>query len=291
MLARVLGQLGPVTVPGYAETITAANLVERVDFHTHFEAPPVGGGRKDFLVALVHVVVQKLLDAPASKWDPLARVIGQGFAAREAMGWSSEPAIQDALTARAWDGTLPQAPGDFFFEGDFEYAAKNGAGLQRTFDHNVVLHADGSARITTKVTIANTLPADYGYNHVLNVDSLSLVSVYGPAGATLGPASDPPDARPVALAGHPAASWFEAALPKSSTSFTVVWNVPHLLVSSEHGTSAYQLKFMRLSAHDGDVLHLHVTVPAGWSWVGGTPLASFTLSADVNGVWRLRHGG
>ena len=76
MLARVLGQLGPVKVPGYGETITGANLIARVDFHTHFEAPPVGGGRKDFLVALVKVVVQKLLNAPAAKWDPLARAIG-----------------------------------------------------------------------------------------------------------------------------------------------------------------------------------------------------------------------
>jgi len=242
-------------------------------------------------VALVHVVVQKLLDAPAAKWDPLAKAMGQGFAAREAMGWSSEPAIQNALTERAWDGTLPQVSGDFFYEGEFEYAAKNGAGLHRTFDHDVVLHADGSARITTKVTIKNTLPPDYGYDHTLNLDSLSLITVYGPDSATLGPASDPPDARPAALAGHPAASWFEAALPKSSTSFTVVWNVPHLLVSGEHGTSVYQLRFMRLAAHYGDVLRLHVTLPAGWRWEDGPPPATSALNGDVNGVWHLTQSG
>ena len=37
------------------------------------QPPPAGGGRKDFLVALVKVVMQRVLDAPASKWDPLAQ--------------------------------------------------------------------------------------------------------------------------------------------------------------------------------------------------------------------------
>jgi Protein of unknown function (DUF4012) len=289
VMARIVGVLGPVTVPGYPETITAANLVDRVDFHTHFEPPPAGGGRKDFLVALVKVVMQKVLDAPAAKWDPLGKAMAAGFGAREAMAWSSEPVIQDALVERAWSGTLPQQSGDFFYESEFEYSAKNGGGLHRTFDHNVVLHADGSARITTKVTINNTLPADYGWDHVENIDSLSFITLYGPNGAALGAASDAPDAQPPAIEGHPAAAWFESADPMSSTSFTAVWNVPHLLTPAGGGASDYGLHFMRLPAHSGDVLHLHVTVPPGWSWENGAPPATSTLETDVNGVWRLRH--
>ena len=121
--------------------------------------------------------------------DPLAHAMAAGFDAREAMAWSSEPVIQDALVERAWDGTLPAVSGDFFDDAEFEYAAKNGGGLHRTFDHDVVLHTDGSAQITTTVTIANTLPPNYGYDHTLNIDSLSLITIYGPRGATLGAAS------------------------------------------------------------------------------------------------------
>ncbi|MGO9872242.1 MAG: DUF4012 domain-containing protein [Acidimicrobiia bacterium] len=287
VMARIVGVLGPVTVPGYDETITAANLVAQVDFHTHFEAPPAGGGRKDYHVALVHVVAQQLLDAPASKWDPLAHAMAAGFDAREAMAWSNEPVIQNALVERAWDGTLPTVSGDFFDDAEFEYAAKNGGGLHRTFDHNVVVHADGSAQITTTVTIANTLPANYGYDHTLNIDSLSLITIYGPDGATLGAASDPPDAQPPALDGHPASSWFEAALPESSTTFTVVWDVPHLLTPTSGGGLEYQLHFMQLAAHDGDILHLHVVLPPGWTWANGAPPTTVTLNSDVNGVWRV----
>jgi hypothetical protein len=287
VMARIVGVLGPVTVPGYGGTITAANLIAQVDFHTHFEAPPVGGGRKDFLVALVKVVTQKALDAPASTWDPLGRAMAAGFEAREAMAWSNEPVIQTALVERAWDGTLPQVPGDFFDEAEFEYAAKNGGGLHRTFDHDVVIHADGSARITTNVTIDNTLPPNYGYDHVENLDSLSLITIYGPDGATLDATSDPPDAIAPALSGHPAASWFESAPPKGTTTFTVVWNVAHLLTSTSGSGAAYQLHFLHLPAHDGDVLHLHVTLPPGWTWTNGAPPATTTLNADMSGEWQV----
>jgi len=287
VMARVVGVLGPVTVPGYDETINAANLIARVDFHTHFEAPPSGGGRKDFLVALVKVVTQKALDAPASTWQPLGRAMAAGFADREAMARSNEPVIQTALVERAWDGTLPHVPGDFFDEAEFEYAAKNGGGLHRTFDHTVIVHADGSAQITTTVTIDNTLPPNYGYDHVDNLDSLSLITIYGPDGATIDPASDPLDAVPPPMAGHPAGAWFESAPPEGSTSFTSVWDVAHLLTSTSGGGFAYQLHFLRLAAHDGDVLHLHVTLPPGWTWTNGPPPATTMLNADMNGVWQL----
>ena len=290
MMARILGVLGPVTVPGFPETVSAANLAERVDFHLHFEAPPPAG-RKSFLVELVHVVVQKVLDAPASKWDPLARAIGDGFQAREAMAWSHRPVIQNALVARGWDGTLPQVAGDFFYDSEFEYAAKNGDGLHRTFDHNVVLHADGSARISTRVTIANTLPPNYGYDGTLNIDSLSFITIYGANGAVLSSASDPPDARPPALRGHPAGGWFEAADPQSSTTFNVVWDAPQILVSTPDGGLEYQLKFMRLAAHNGDVLHLHVAIPPGYKWTNGAPPATVALSSDFSGAWRLEPQG
>jgi len=294
VMARIVGVLGPVTVPGYPETVTAANLVERVDFHTHFEPPPPTGspdGRKGFLVELVHVVVQKLLDAPAARWDPLAKAMGESFRTRDAMGWSNRPVIQHALTERAWDGTLPRTSGDFFYDSEFEYSAKNGGGLHRTFDHDVTLHADGSAQITTTITITNTLPPNYGYDGTLNIDSLSFVTLYGPSGAILGTGSDPVDARPGALNGHPAASWFASADPQASTTLRVVWNVPHLLVPTSARRSLYQLRFMHLPGHQGDVLHMHVKLPPGWRWEHRAPPATMTLDRDISDDWALVRAG
>src|SRR5205823_5812416 len=73
-MARLLTVLGPVTVPTYHETVTAKNLLARVDYWTHLEGAQLQtqlGGRKHFLAELAHVVVDKLLDAPASSWYKL----------------------------------------------------------------------------------------------------------------------------------------------------------------------------------------------------------------------------
>ena len=143
--------------------MTAANLLERVDFHTHLEAPTAGqpGGRKAFLIELVHVVVQRCSTRPRRVGIRSRRRSVTGFETREAMAWSSRPVIKTALTdagagtarSRRWRATSST-------KASSSTLAKNGRGLHRTFDHDVVLHADGSARITTKVTIANTLPAE-----------------------------------------------------------------------------------------------------------------------------------
>lgn len=286
VMARIVGVLGPVTVPGFGETVTGANLLARVDYHTHLEAPTAGrpGGRKTFLIELAHVVVRRLLDAPASRWDPLAQAMGRGFETREAMAWSSRPVIQDALAARAWDGTLPQVPGDFFYQGEFEYTAKNGRGLRRVFRHDVALRADGSGRVTTRVTILNTLPASRG--GFLNIDSSSFITVYGPSGAILHHSSDRPDADSGSLAGHPAVSWFVSADPLASASFTVSWEVPHLATVAADGGLTYQLRFMGRPAHEGDLLHLLVRLPRGWKWEDRTPPRTRSLNQDVIGSWR-----
>ncbi|MDP9334606.1 MAG: DUF4012 domain-containing protein, partial [Actinomycetota bacterium] len=75
VMARVLRVLGPVFVPGYDETVNASNLLARVNFHTHLDASALRhpATRKAFLVELVHVVLQRLLDAPASRWDALGQ--------------------------------------------------------------------------------------------------------------------------------------------------------------------------------------------------------------------------
>ncbi|MGH9231078.1 MAG: DUF4012 domain-containing protein, partial [Acidimicrobiales bacterium] len=90
-LGRVLSVVGPVTVPTYDETVTAKNLNERLDFHTHEVKPPPGTGRKDFVAALAEVVMRKLLEAPASQWEPLGSAMGKAFDAREALAWSTDP--------------------------------------------------------------------------------------------------------------------------------------------------------------------------------------------------------
>jgi len=281
-LAGALRVLGPVEVPDYNETVTAANALERIDFHTHEAPPEPGKERKDFVAVLAEAVMHKLLDAPASQWEPLARAAGQSFGTRDLLLWATDPAVQGELATRRWDGTLPNTTGDYFAQAEFEYAAKNGRSIKRTYDHQVALRPDGSAHITTKITIANN-----GAAQRFNPDSLSYVTLYGPARATLGDGTEDPASSEPVLNNHPAAGWFRSAAPKADTTITVVWDAPEVAHRLPDGTWAYGLYWSKVFSHTGDQLNLDVKLPPGWHWKGPAPPAHTSLDKDFVGVWPL----
>lgn len=279
-LERVLRVTGPIAVPVYEETVSAGNVVERLDFHAR---QGTGPDRKDFVAAVAEATLARVIATPSQRWSDLAAAAGAAFEAREAVAYSTDPAVQAALEARSWHGKLPETVGDFFYNGEFSYAAKNGRGLRRTFDHHAELRADGSAKVTTRIVIANTEPPG-----TLNRDSLTYLTVYGPVGASLDRAGDTPAALEPAVSGHPAAGWFLSAPPQGETSMTVVWEVPRLVVLKPDGTVVYALRWLRIPDHEGDILNLRVTLPEGWGWRDGPPPERVPLTADVDGEWALR---
>jgi hypothetical protein len=284
LLARVVGVLGPLRVRGYNMTLTSRNLVATLDLATHGHDSHrllAQQHRKHFIAALA-VEVMRRLTAHPQRALRLVRAIGRGLDAREGMAWSRDRGVQRVIRARGWDGTLPSFDGDFAYDAEFEYAAKNGRAIRRRFDHDVVLRADGSGRVTTTVEIVDGAPAGRG------IDTESYITLYGPAGATLDPASDPPIALDSPLAGHPAVGWLRAAKPRAATTLRVVWNVPRLLSCRPGGRFAYRLLWRAIAAHRGDVLHLRVTPPPGWRWVGRPPPTTRPLRTDVRGTWLLR---
>ena len=287
-LARVVAVIGPVSLPAYGETITAANLVERLDYHTHLSPEALQPGResKAILVDMARVVIDRLRTVPLSSAEPLARAFGEGFGAREAMAWSTDPEVQRVLGHRRWDATLPGVDGDFFYNAEFAYKAKNGRGIRRTFDHTVTVRSDGSALVKTRVTIRNTLP--FSQTGRYNVDTQSYITVYGPRGARLHDSSDPPYADEGRLSGHPAAGWDRAAPPLGETSFTVAWDAPGLVVRGEDGEREYRLWWMAVPGHRGDVLRLRVELPRGWRWSGPAPPEAVNLDKDLVGAWEIR---
>ena len=286
-LARTLTVLGPIEIPSYNETLTAQNLHDRLDFQTHRASPPVGVDPKDFVAIVARTVLEKVLAAPASQWEPLGAVMGQAFEAREALAWSKDADVAASLSERGWDGAFPTADGDFFYNSEFAYAAKNGRGIQRTYDHNVALQADGNGRVTTTVTVTNTLPPD-----PLNTSTLAYLTLYGPTGSVFNEAaSDGFSFLEPALAGHPAVGWFRAAAPGGGrTTLKVVWDVPSLVKKMADGSSEYSLLWPHLPDHKGDVVNLSFDLPPTWTWKGTPPPSQFSLDQVFRGSWRLASG-
>jgi hypothetical protein len=289
MLVRVLRAIGPVDVPEYGETVTADNLLERLDFHTHEQAaseqPP--GGRKEFLAALAGPVMRAVLHAPSDRWVDLGEQLGAAADARETIAWATDAKIEDVVAQRGWDGRLPAVGGDFFFDGDFEYVAKNGRGLKRTFDHVVRVEPDGSGTVETTITLTNTLPEDLSGK--LNIGATIYMVVYGPTGATLDPSADEPAVPDeVTVRGHPAAGYAVSAPPLGTDTVKVVWHVPQLLQRDEDGTWRYTLVWWHVATNRADTVHLDVRLPPGWGWADGAPPSDIRLDRDIDGAWRLR---
>ena len=286
-MARVLSVVGPVSVPAFGETVTSANIDERLNYYTHQLPPPPGTNRKDFVAAVAENVMHKLLDAPASQWEPLGGVIGEAFAAKQAMAWSSDPTVARTLADRDWDGAFRSHAGDFFFNSEFEFAAKNGRGIRRVYDHHVTVKPDGSARIATKLTVTNTEPPDDEGNFA---GTLGYLTIYGPQDAVLDDgASDPLSFKEPALVGHSAAGWFRAAAPSGGqTTLTVVWDAPNFVAPQKDGSWLYRLRWLHLPDHVGDVVNLSFDLPPGWTWAGDGPPAQFSLDQEFAGAWTLR---
>lgn len=284
-LARLLTVLGPVVVEDYNETVTASNLVERLDFYTHEQRGALGRDRKDFVAVLAQAVMDRLIAARTSQWAALGNVVAASFEAREAMAWSADADVASVLAERQWDAALPDVPGDFVAPSEFQYAAKNGRTLRRTYQHRVALHPDGSGTVTTSLRIVNPLPPEELFNPP---DVVAYITMYGPRGATINAESDPLGVPEPALAGHPAHGWFRPLVPQSETTLTVVWDVPRLVVELPDGSWAYSLRWLRHPDHTGDVLDLTVDLPSGWDWAGAAPPTRFDLDKDIAGTWALK---
>lgn len=284
VLARLIKVLGPVRVPAYHETVTATDVQQRIDYYTH-GAPAKGktdAQRKDFIAELAHAVLARMLTLHGDQWLEAATGLREGLKHREAMIWSADPHVQSAIARLGWDGSLPATTGDFYADAEWEYAAKNGSGLLRTFAHTVTLRPDGSGSATTLMTLRDT----YDAKHFGNLDSLSYLTPYGPVGGTLDrTASDPPLQIEPNLSGHPTAGWIRAAQPLDSTQLRVTWDAPDLLVRTGAHTWTYRLTWLPQPGHNGDVLDLQITLPKGWRWLGGSPPRHISLTGPLYRAW------
>ena len=282
-MGQVLAVVGPVSIPSYGETVTAQNIFERLDFQTHRAVAPTTGNRKDFVAVLAEAVMHKLLDAPASQWEPLGQAVARAFDAKQALAWSSDPQVARTLATRHWDGAFPSQAGDFAFNGEFENSAKNGRGIRRAYDHHVTLNPDGSAHVITTVTITNTQPDDILANFA---GTLGYITAYGPVGAVWDAgSSDPLGSEEPAVAGHPGAGWFKAAPPTGKTTLTVAWNAPNIATRQKGGSWRYDLLWLHQPDHTGDTVQLTVDLPTGARWLSAPPPDQFLLDQDFRDSW------
>lgn len=198
----LVAALGPVTLPGYPESITGKNVENLL---RHYFMPVPGDlsdewwrHRKDFMSDLFKGLIAHMNQLDKPQMLALALALQQGLDEKHIL-----VTMHDAETARwlgrqGWDGALGSPPGDYLMVVDTNLGFnKVNPNIQATTAYTVSLPADGAPQATLTLTYRNAgqpqpypcvRASEYKYSYEAMIEGCywDLVRVYVPAGAKLG---------------------------------------------------------------------------------------------------------
>jgi hypothetical protein len=180
-VARLIGALGPLQVPGYAEPVVQEGFQQRVLHEVELKRP-LDQPRKKFLAELSTVLFERLLDLPAGRLPAVVRAVDHSVGAGDAQLWFADPELQDLVAGTAWSGKLPSPGGDFLMLVDANLSgSKANLDLVKEVRYEVRRRDDGWLRARLELTVRNQ-----GDHHPdLNPYYNGFLRIYLPSGARL----------------------------------------------------------------------------------------------------------
>ncbi len=182
LLPGLFDALGPIHVPGYKETLTAANAFQRLDYQVN----AVGKGDKAFALAAYKAVFAKLLALPKGSVRAVLDDIRTGISQHHIELYANDASVDDAISIAKADGAIDQTRGDYFYLVDTNTSTFKIAQLiDRSITYAAVIQPDRSVLAT--LTIHYTNHADAAHVSPLEAGSrfTSIVRVFVPLGSTL----------------------------------------------------------------------------------------------------------
>ncbi|MBV8086799.1 MAG: DUF4012 domain-containing protein, partial [Chloroflexi bacterium] len=186
----LLRATGPVTVAQYGETISADNLVDRLDSYEGRGAP---GGRPasergddmPFLSALADDLVSRLTSADRGQLLAAGRALVQAADEKHVLVAIQEADAAATLEDLGWDGSLSQGAGDSLMLVDQNTTyVKIATHVDRSVDYHLTIARDLSSEAEVDVTYTNhqaTIDNRVGFTS----DFRNYARLYVPLGATL----------------------------------------------------------------------------------------------------------
>ena len=242
--ARLVGVLGPLKLPSYAEPVVEKGFEERAVFEVELKRP-LDEPRKKFLVELSDVLFARMFDLPADRLPALADAIGRSVGAGDIQLWFDDPERQRRLDGAVIAGRLPRTADDFLMVVDANLkASKANLHLTKTMDYRV-RRTDEGASAHLEVRVRND-----GEASVINPYYDGLVRVYAPAGARL--VGKVGGQQEMAAADGPYQTFVEAyrVEPKAE----VVLTFDYALPASVLARSVYRLTWVRQAGTPRDEL-------------------------------------
>jgi hypothetical protein len=160
LVAYLLQGLGPLAVPEFHETVTAANVVQRMEYYTHdrpgAQADP---HRKRFVVAVNHALLSSLLHAGPTRLAAVLPQVERAFADRMILASVDDPLVAQALHRLRWDGALRTDPGDYLAVFDQSLSdSKLNPFVTQSISYEAQRRPDGGLDSRVTITYVNRAP-------------------------------------------------------------------------------------------------------------------------------------
>ncbi len=191
-VASLLQLTGPVTVPGIAQPITAAN-VSGILLNQLYNGIPVNTERHDELTAVAKAVVDQLSNEKVDL-ATLANTLSQDVAGRHLLVWDEVPSYQATLVKFGGAGAVDGSDDSRTFHAAVENATatKLDYYVNVSVSQQIYLKPNNEAEVDTAITVVNRAPAGAKPSNQLGPDNIHSFQVgqyvgnaylWGPAGA------------------------------------------------------------------------------------------------------------
>jgi hypothetical protein len=182
MLPDLLNVTGPVSVPGYHETLTAGNAFQRIDYQVNV----LGSPNKAFAVAAYKATFARLHTLSGRQAAAALAFAADKVRTRDLLLYANDPTVEKAIVRAGAGGAINPTTGDYLYVVDTNTSTNKVNQLVREqISYHALIQPDRSILATTTVRYTNdadrqNLPRQNGEPFYSD-----FVRLYVPAGSTL----------------------------------------------------------------------------------------------------------
>lgn len=181
VIQDLLEALGELNLPDYNETITAANLFTRAEYHSEIDFFPGSTQKKDFLSSLASALYQRLKTPQKAEILGLASALNRSIQQSQLLVSFTDPNLDGGETQLDWSGGLvnqisclrePSCIKDYLgiFEANLGVNKANFF-VDRRLHHQITIQRENQIRATTTInylnrSVAETWPAGKYKNYL-----------------------------------------------------------------------------------------------------------------------------
>ncbi len=287
-LARILGVIGPVTVPGIATPLTSANVADVLLNQLYAEAPTSDkqAARTDKVAAAISAVFSQLQGGNVADIVDLGDALAKAAAGGHLMLWSSDPAEESVfvMTGISGDVSASDPTRTVHVAVDDATGAKLDFFVRPSLHLDVRIAGNGTADVTGTVEVADNAPSGPpslqlgpdGFSQTMAGQFVGLVNFWGPRGDV--------QKGSILESGLSLSQQDIAVDPGKTGTSTFAFAIPRAVVNG-----SFLLRLVPQPWLDPESLQVSLRAP-GWKITSGSANTNMIWDSTSTLVWGLEKG-